>query len=517
MSGLPSNHELAAAFTELADRLELVESSPYRWLAYRKAAAALGELGESAAQMAQSGELLEVPGMGPATVEKVRSYAQTGTFPALDRAREQVPDGLLELTRVQGIGAKTARLIWDTTQATSFGEAQAAATSDQIRIPGVGPATLAALAAHTPKEAHVADPRVRRDTAQSAFSSLAQLITAPQGELIEAGDLTRGEELIREVVAVVSGTHTTPSHLADALADRGWSSITATAAGVTGVAASGAAVRVVVCEPEEVDRIASDELGPAARAMIADTELVRVEDIRADLHTHTDWSDGVGSVEAMATAARDLGLRVYAITDHSAPYAMVNGLGPDRIALQRQEIARVQSLLAGDVDLLCGSEVEVLADGSLGLDDETLASLDWVVASIHTQQRMDAASLRARYERVLSNPLVDCIGHPTGRLLLKRDPMNIEMTWLIEQAAAAGVMLELNANPRRLDLSTEHVRMAIEAGVPICINTDAHNAESLGLRSHGIAVARRAGARPTSVVNTWELSAIQDARPRNRA
>lgn len=517
MSGLPSNHELAAAFAELADRLELVETSPYRWLAYRKAAAAIGELGESAAHMAQSGALMQVPGMGQATVEKVLAYAATGTFPALDRARAQVPDGLLELTRVQGIGAKTARLIWETTQATTFAEAQLAATDGQIRIPGVGPATLAALAAHTPTAAGPVDRRVRRDTAQAAFDALVSALDASPVDLLEAGDLSRGEELVETVVAVVPDTCTTPERLVSTLSARGWSSIASTDESVTAVAASGAAVRIVIREPQDVQRTAAAERGEDAAARSADTSLVAVEHIRADLHTHTDWSDGNASIATMAAAAIESGLRVYAITDHSAPYAMVNGLGPDRIAMQRQEIERVHHDVAGELDLLCGSEVEVLADGSLGLDDDTLASLDWVVASIHTQQRMDAAALRTRYERVLANPLVDCIGHPTGRLLLKRDPMAVDVAWLIERAAEAGVMLELNANPRRLDLSTDHVRMAIEAGVPICINTDAHTPESLGLRSHGVAIARRAGAQPASIVNTWDLSEIQDARPRNRA
>ena len=521
MSDLPSNPEVAAVFEELAQRLALIESSPYRWMAFRRAAQTIAALEESAAVRAARGDLGEVPGIGAATVEKVTAFVQTGSFPALDRAREAVPDALLELTRVPGVGTKTATKIWKAlTEATAnihtFDDLQEAVLEHRSAMTGIRPQLLDAIAIHAPMLPPALGGTVRRDAAQAAFTGLATALDCLPEQVLEAGGLTRGDEVIDEVVAVISDADSSAEDVTSRLAERGWRVTATTATSVQATAPSGAAVRIMVCEPSACTTTWSQELGKEARLRQEDTGLVSVADLRADLHTHTDWSDGSGSLQEMVDAAMKRGLTIYAITDHSAPYALVNGLDAHRIAEQRRAVERLQAEQGTAIEIWCGSEVEVLADGTLGLDDETLATLDWVVASIHTQQRMGAAELQARYERVLSNPLVDCIGHPTGRLLLRREPMAINVDWLIERAAATGTMLELNANPRRLDLGAAHVAAAVDAGVPIAINTDAHNAASLDLQQHGVAVARKAGLKPEHVVNCWDAATIQGRRPRNR-
>jgi DNA polymerase (family 10) len=252
---------------------------------------------------------------------------------------------------------------------------------------------------------------------------------------------------------------------------------------------------------------------------------VRIEQLRGELHAHSDWSDGRGSVLEMARAARERGDSYYCVTDHSAPYALVNGLDAERIAAQAAAIAQANEQLRRDheVDgeppfvLLQGSEVEILADGSLGLADATLATLDWVVASIHMQQGQDAATIGARMERVIANPLVDAIGHPTSRRLLRRERTQLDVMRLIELCAGAGVVLEINGNPDRLDLDSAQARLALAAGVTLMVNTDAHGVEHLALREHGVAVARRAGARASDVVNCLTPAALAERRRRERS
>jgi DNA polymerase (family 10) len=219
----------------------------------------------------------------------------------------------------------------------------------------------------------------------------------------------------------------------------------------------------------------------------------------------------------MARAAVARGDTHNAITDHSAPFAMVGGLDAARLAEQADEIDIANAEMGGEFTVLKGIELEVLADGSLGLDDQTLATLDWVVASTHVSQRQSAAEMTARVEAAMRNPFVDCIAHPTGRTLLRRPPSNVDTDRLIELALETGTLLEINANPRRLDMSADLARRALEAGVTIAVNSDAHGANTLSVRSYGVPVARRAGATPSQVVNTWGWSALRDTQKRWRA
>jgi DNA polymerase (family 10) len=245
-------------------------------------------------------------------------------------------------------------------------------------------------------------------------------------------------------------------------------------------------------------------------------ELIRLEDLRGDLHSHTVLSDGRQDVEAMAEAARAKGYEYFAITDHSASHGFGNHVDPDAL---RAQIERVRGLNAelDDFELLIGTETNVLTDGTLDYDDELLAQLDWVVASVHTSFAMSEADMTARMVAAIEHPYVDVIGHPTGRKIELRSPYAIDMEQVIEAAARTHTMLEINAAPDRRDLNEIQARAAAEAGVLIVVDSDAHSARNLDLMRYGIATARRAWLTRAQVANTRPWAELQKLRKRSRA
>ncbi len=246
--------------------------------------------------------------------------------------------------------------------------------------------------------------------------------------------------------------------------------------------------------------------------------LIRGEDLRGDLHCHTTASDGTASVREMALAAREAGYEYLAITDHSASLRLGEAVSPERVAGQAAQIRELSGTDAvGGITLLAGCEVNILPDGSLDCDDDTLRALDWVVASVHSSFQMDAAAMTARIVRAISNPLVDVIGHPSGRRLGRRPPYALDFEAVLEAARRTGTMLEVNSSPERRDLDDPHARAAAQAGVPLVIDCDAHRSDGFEVRRYGIATARRAWLGPEAVANTLPWEKIVAMRPRNRA
>ena len=243
-------------------------------------------------------------------------------------------------------------------------------------------------------------------------------------------------------------------------------------------------------------------------------DLVAVEQLRGDLHCHTTLSDGRADARTMALAARERGYEYLAITDHSASHGFGNAVSPAELEQQIERIAALNAELEG-IRLLAGSEISLRPDGSLDYPEELVARLDWVIASVHTSFALSEREMTARITAAMENPLVDAIGHPTGRLIGRRDPYAVDVERLIEVAAATGTMLEINSNPDRRDLSEVWARLAAEAGVMLVINSDAHSVEGLDVVRYGVATARRAWVGPRSVANT--LSWDQLARLRKRA
>jgi DNA polymerase (family X) len=245
-------------------------------------------------------------------------------------------------------------------------------------------------------------------------------------------------------------------------------------------------------------------------------ELVTLEDLRGDLHSHTVLSDGRQDVEAMVDGARGRGYEYLAITDHSASHGFGNHVDPDALRAQIERVRELNARLDG-FEVLIGTETNVLTDGSLDYDDELLAELDWVVASVHTSFGMSEAEMTARMIAAIEHPLVDVIGHPTGRKIELRNPYAIDIERVIEAAARTHTMLEINAAPDRRDLNEIHARAAAEAGVLIVVDSDAHSVRNLDLMRFGIATARRAWLTPAQVANTRPWAELATLRKRSRA
>jgi DNA polymerase (family 10) len=241
--------------------------------------------------------------------------------------------------------------------------------------------------------------------------------------------------------------------------------------------------------------------------------LIEAADLRGDLHCHTTASDGTASIEEMALAARDFGYGYLAITDHSASFGFGAEVSPERLL---EQIGRIRAIDVEGMELLAGSEVNILPDGSLDYPDELLAQLDWVIASVHSSFRMSADAMTDRIVRAIEHPLVDAIGHLSGRKLDRRRPYSFDLERVIEAAARTGTMLEINSNPDRRDLSDLHARAAAAAGIPIVINSDAHRVAGFEVARYGIATARRAWLTAAQVVNTGPWAAIESIRPRHR-
>lgn len=251
-------------------------------------------------------------------------------------------------------------------------------------------------------------------------------------------------------------------------------------------------------EPEL--REGRSEIAAAAEGSLPD--LVTRDDIRGDLHCHTTLSDGRNTLEEMAEAARGRGYAYLAITDHSASHGFGDDVPAGRLWERVEEIRELNDSISGSrFRVLAGSEVNILPNGSLDYDDDLLGALDWVVASVHTSFRISRRAMTERVVTAALNPLVDCIGHLTGRLIGKREPYDIDVERVVAAALEAGTMLEINGNPNRRDLSEHHARLAAEAGVPICVNTDAHGIDTLDNMTYGIATARRAWLRASDVAN----------------
>jgi DNA polymerase (family X) len=249
-------------------------------------------------------------------------------------------------------------------------------------------------------------------------------------------------------------------------------------------------------EPEL--REANGEIAAAANGTLP--ALVELDDIRGDLHCHTTLSDGHNTLEEMVEAALARGYSYLAITDHSASHGFGNDVQPGRLAERIDEVRGFEA--PKGFRLLAGSEVNILPDGSLDYDDDLLAELDWVMASVHTSFKISEREMTERVIAAIEHPLVDCVGHLTGRLIGRRDPYDIDVERVAEAAARTGTMLEINGNPNRRDMCERHARLAAEAGVMICVNTDAHRVSTLGNIVYGIATARRAWLTPAQIANT---------------
>ncbi len=564
------NRELAQIIANIADLLAIQGADSRRVLAYRRAAENLETLAQEASELWQAGKLQQIPGVGAAIAAKIDELLSSGELAFYDELTAEVPASLLEVLKVSDVGPKRAALFWRELDITSVdGLAEAAASGRLQTLPGMGARTEARILENIQALRRRASDRISIGVAWPlARELLARLRQVPGVTSAEVGgSLRRWRETVGDIDLVAAAKD--EAALMDAfltfpeierVLGRGETKASVELEGglraqlwvhppehfgtalqyATGSQAHNVRLRELArtkglslsehafTRPDGSQMLCADEqcvyktlglpwIPPELREDRGEVQaaiegnlpdLIRVEQVVGDLQMHSTWSDGTLSILEMAEAARREGYKYIAITDHSRSLGVANGLSIERLKQQRQELIEAQRALGDDIRLLHGSEVEVLADGSLDFPDDVLSELDLVVASVHTSLRQPRERITERMLAAIRNPHVDVIGHPSGRLIGRRDAADLDMERLLQVSAECGVALEINAHPDRLDLNEVHARRAVELGCLLSINTDAHQPEHFAMRIYGVAVARRAWVQAESVINTWPLERL---------
>ncbi|MDE2862375.1 MAG: helix-hairpin-helix domain-containing protein, partial [Chloroflexota bacterium] len=467
-------------------------------------------------------QLLSVRGLGACTVGRiVRDLGVSD----LDSLRAAGSDG--RLSQLPGIGSrKVAQILAEieriasTRGLFSLGHALAAAHLEAARlgnIDGVSAVRLAGAARRACETMSGVDLVVAvRDPSRPALAalggeSLVQLDPDELREPIPVRIRVSAEESLGSALVLATGSDEHVARLTDLARRRGIELDSPQS--VFGTEAE--LYRAVDLDliPAEL-REGRDEIELARRGQLP--RLLEHRDLGCDLHAHSDWSDGQDSIAVMAEAAHRAGLRQLVISDHSQSLAVANGLSPERVAAQRDEIA-AQARQWGELSLLHGTESEIRVDGSLDFEPELLAGLDWVVASVHAGLGQSRSAMTERILTAISNPATCAIGHPTGRIVLGREGFDFDHDVVFAAAAETGVALEINSQPGRLDLSSDLARRAARAGAVLTVNSDAHAAAQLANTQLGVMIARRAGLTCAQVINAWEWEQIAERRARRLA
>ncbi len=589
---LPTNGTIADALEELGDLYELDGAIVHRVLAYRTAAKTVREATVSVGALAREDRAVQLKGIGETLQEKIRALCETGTIPAAEKLKAKFPPGLVEITRLPGIGAKRARLLHSALGIDSPQALREAALTQRVReVKGLGAkfeeSVLSALAraAENPGESVGGRTRLLLPQALELGEALARgLSEGGAGEdatVMVAGSARRMGDSVKDIDLIAVTKH--PVALTKRLAQLAEieSVSSASAVGARGRAHVGVGVDLRVGKQKELGNLLQHFTGSARHnaalrelavrqglhvsehGVLSDADgrtsvyrserevyeavgmayiepelredrgelqaalvgsesgrtglpkLIEQADIKGELHCHTIASDGHNTIAEMATAAREMGYEYVAITDHSATHGFGNDVSPDELRRQIERVREVDAQLEG-IAVKAGSEVNILPDGTLDYEDELLAELDWVVASVHTAFGMGAEAMTARMIRAIEHPLVDAIGHPTGRMIVRREPYAIDLEAVYEAAARTGTLLEINANPDRRDLSDLHARNAVQAGVTLVIDSDAHKVRTLTNMRWGIATARRAWITKADVANTRPWHELERMRKGGR-
>ncbi|MGD8643076.1 MAG: DNA polymerase/3'-5' exonuclease PolX [Chromatiales bacterium] len=569
------NSEIAERFETLADLLELEGANPFRVRAYRNAARTIRGYGKAMADLVKAGEdLSKLPDIGKDLAAKIAEMVRTGKLEALEEVQHRVPRALSELMRLQGLGPKRVKTLYDTLNIRSIEDLKRAARSGQIReLPGFGEKTEAMIMsrlAHfagtkrrtplpeaeeivTPLVEHLKkSPGVKQVTVAGSFrrrretvGDLDILVTAKKGspvmqrfvdydeveETISQGDtratvrLRSGLSVDLRVVAEVSygsalmyftGSKAHNIALRTIAVKKGYKvneyGMFRDEKRVAGKTETEIYKRLGLRYVEPELREDRGELEAARKKRLP--ELITLDDIRGDLHCHSKASDGHDDIEAMARAAKALGYKYLSINDHSHHVTVAHGLDEKRLCRQLEAIDRLNERLEG-IAVLKSIEVDILEDGSLDLGDEVLAQLDFTVCAVHYKMDLSQKRQTERILRAMDNPYFHILAHPSGRLINEREPYAIDMERIMDAARERGCALEVNAQPSRLDLTDTHCRMAKELGVKIVISTDAHSTRDLELMCYGIGQARRGWLEADDVLNTLSLKALRKALKRH--
>jgi DNA polymerase (family 10) len=577
-----ANAEVARLFAEIGAILEIKGEPPYRFNAYRTAARSVGSATERLDVLFEQGRLRELYGVGSALEAKIVEYLKTGRMQSHEEVRRDFPVALASLLQVPGLGPGRARAVYQELGISTLSDLEDAARSGRLRdVPGFGPRAIDSLVSSLEQlkqrstrglvsDAWAAFAQIRDALESDAAHERLAVVgsTRRMQDTVGGLDLVAGHATAEEADRVLQTIATLPSlvQVLDRTADE-----------ISVQLYGGLEVRLVVVPPEtwgsalvwhtgsrahvarleqlarargwrltplgleddatghlverEHEAAIYERLGlawipPELREDEGEIEaaqsgslprLVELGDIRGDLHTHTNWTDGTETLEDMAAIAKARGYEYMALTDHTQNLAMTRGLTPERLAEQRALVNRVNKKLAPFVVLL-GTEMDILMDGQLDFSDDVVRSLDYVSASVHTGFRQPREVMTERMLRAISNPLVNTLNHPHGRIIRRREGYAVDMQAVVERAAALGCALELNATPDRLDLNGTWARRGKQLGAHFTISSDAHSTQELDFMQFGVASARRGWLTAADVLNTRpldELKSLLTARRRS--
>ncbi len=569
------NLAIARVLGEIADLLEIKAENAFKIRAYRNAADIVAHAPDNAAGLDEAA-LREWSGIGKDLAARIVEIARTGTCQIHTDLLAEFPPTLLDLLRLQGVGPKTAALLYREINVRSVEELEQAIAAGRVReLKGMGAKKEQLLLKALVERKQHAGRHLLAD-ADAVSSTLVEWLQErePGVEFVPVGSLRRGNETCGDldILAIGAGASVMDAfcnyRLVERILGRGDTKSSVLLYGgyqadlrlvapesrgaamqyFTGSKAHNIALRDRALERglrlNEYGLFQVSDLTPVAgqteegiyealglawvppelrenRGELAAAEartlptLIERAQLRGDLHMHTTETDGKDDLETMVAAARAAGLEYIAITDHSKALAMANGMDETRV---RAHAKRIRELNArtDDITVLAGIECDIMPDGRMDLADDCLAELDIVIGSVHSAHQQDEATMTARLLRAIDNPYVDIIGHPTGRQLMRREPSRLDIEAVCTAAAAHGVALEINCNPLRLDLSDANARLAHERGVKIVISTDAHSTRELDARGWGLLTARRAWATSEHVLNTLPVDTFRKALRRNK-
>ncbi len=563
------NADVARLLEEIADLLEMKGETPFKVRAYRDAARRIEGLSENVATLVEENRLTEIRGVGSSIAAKISEFVKTGRSSYLEELAREFPEGMAELLEIPGIGAKKARLFYEKLGISTIEQLEEAARSHRLmQLPGIQEKTEQNVLQGIQRLKQAKGRMLLGTALPAAEEIIRELRTHPAAEQVEVGgSIRRMKETIGDIDILAASNK--PDELINAFVNLSLvKSILAkgtTRASVLTEANLQIDLRVVspdqwgaalqyftgskdhniqlrtiaenrglrineygvfnaitneriagITEEEVYRTIGMDWIPPELRESSGEIEaamenrlprLVEICDIRGDMHVHTNWSDGSDTIEAMAKAARDLGYEYLTISDHSVSMTFVKGLTVERIREQRRVIDRLNEQFDGFC-LLHGIEVNIRSDGTLDYPNEILAEFDVVTASIHGGLGQSREQITERMLSAIRNPHVDILGHPSGRLINKRDPSEFDAEAVFKAAAETGTTLEVNAQPDRLDLRDADVCNAIKLGATVAINSDAHSTAQLELIRYGVATARRGWAEAKHVLNAQPLDKL---------
>lgn len=569
-----TNREIAATFEQIADLLEFKNSNPFRIRAYRTAVRKVGDLPESLSTIVERGEpkLTDLDGIGKDLAEKIVTLIESGSLPMLDELKAEIPEGVLDLLRIPGLGPKKAAVLHNELDVDSLDSLRKVCEAGQVKeLKGFGAKTEQAILEGI-DFAEQAGQRIYWSEADVIVQQILAHFEACPGvqQLQPAGSYRRGKETVGDLDFLVDSDDATAAmdrlgdypEVADVIARGDTKMSVRLSSGlqidlrVVPAESFGAALQYFTGSKEhnvvlrgkakaaglkinewgvfEVDgkpkKSSPEDFAKFGRYLAGASEeevyasldlpwcppelrearrefdgelpdLITREDLRGDLHMHTTATDGKATLAEMAAAAIERGLEYIAITDHSKRVTMAHGLDSTRLRQQWKEIDKLNQEL-DDLVVLKGIECDILEAGGMDLPDDVLAEADWVIASLHYGQNQPREQIMDRLLGAVEHPSVKIIAHPTGRLINRRDPYDVDVDALIRAAAEHGKMLELNANPVRLDLDDAHCQAAQQQGVPLVISSDAHSTNGMNVLRYGILQARRGGLTKADVANT---------------